>query len=380
MATQYQLPTLDDLARLAEPHELAVTIYVATSPVVSQRTTSQVTAKSAFDTCVAEMRDTGVKHATETALRQQWESVVNDELWSRLSSSLAIFLSEDSAEVFVLPNELENQHQVARYFDLGQLVRAVTSRQQAYALTLSANGWNLWHATPTARAAEVELVGDYPSDAADATNRTTIRGPQPSNRMTGDEGRKAFLETYTKRVVEAVEHELGRLDPNADAPLFLFAADPLLDLYRSAEKRRRVVPVPGSPDQLKDFQIDERIRQELPRLNAERIDARLAKIANDVAAGLVLTDLGDISRGTVTGAVDVLIYDFTVDIFGRLDNQTGVITYADSGVGDAYDLLSRVAMKVLAGGGEVIAVRSDEVSAEIWNGTAVAHLRFPLAG
>ena len=39
-------------------------------------------------------------------------------------------------------------------------------------------------------------------------------------------------------------------------------------------------------------------------------------------------------------------------------------------------------MKVMAGGGEVIAVRRDEVSAvsaDVWNGTTVAHLRYPLA-
>lgn len=378
MATQYQLPTLDDLGRLAEPHELALTIYVATSPVVSERTTSQVAAKSAFDACIAEVRASGARHATETALRERWDSVINAELWSRLSSSLAIFVSEDSAEVYVLPNALENQHQVARYFDLGQLVRAVTSPQQAYALTLSTKGWKLWHATATTRATELPLTGEYPTDAADATHRDSVGGPQPANRLTGDEGRKQLLDSYARQVAEAVDHELGTLDPSAQAPLFLFATDPLLDLYRLHE-RREVVTVPGAPDDLKDHRIDERIREKLGPLNAERTDARLEKIGNDLSAGLVLTDLGDIGRAAVTGAVDVLVYDFVVDVIGRLDDQTGQVTQAEEGAHDAYDLLSRIAMMVLATGGEVIAVRHDEVGADVWNGTAVAHLRFPLA-
>jgi Na+-transporting NADH:ubiquinone oxidoreductase subunit NqrB len=42
--------------------------------------------------------------------------------------------------------------------------------------------------------------------------------------------------------------------------------------------------------------------------------------------------------------------------------------------------LGMVAMLVLASGGEVIAVRPDEVSGDVWNGTAVAHLRYALAG
>jgi Bacterial archaeo-eukaryotic release factor family 11 len=380
MATLYQLPTLDDLTRLAEPHELAITIYVATSPIVSERTTSQVTAKSSFDACIEKVREAGLKHSIETALRRQWESVVNDDLWSRLASSLAIFVSEESAEVFVLPNDLTNQHQVARYFDLGQLVRAVTAPQQAYALTLSSNGWKLWHATATTRAAGLELAGSYPIDAADATHRESVRGPQPSNRSTGDEARKQLLETYAKRVADAVDRELGRLDPKGEAPLFLFATDPLLDLYRSAEKRRKIIHVPGGPDDLKDFQIDEKIRDRLTGLNAGRTSARLEKIGNDLSAGLVLTDVSDIGRAAAAGAVDVLVYDFVVDILGRIDNTSGEVTYAGGDTSDAYDLLSRIGMLVLAGGGEVIAVRRDEVSADVWNGTAVAHLRYPLAG
>ena len=379
MATQDRLPTLDDLIRLAEPHELALTIYVRTSPIVSERAASQVAARSAFNACLGQVRASGARHATETALRERWESVVDDDLWSNLSSSLAIFLSEDSAEVFVLPNALENQHQVARYFDLGQLVRAVTTPQQAYALTLSTNGWKLWHATATTRAAELDLVGDHPTDAADATNRTSVGGPQPGTRLIGDEGRKVLLETYAKRVAEAVESELRRVDPHHEAPLFLFATDPLIDLYRARE-RRPVVAVPGSPDELKDHQIDERIRQQLAGLNAERTSARLEKIGNDLAAGLVLTDLGDIGRAAAVGAVDVLVYDFGVDIIGRIDSVTGEVIHTGEDRSDSYDLLSRIAMLVLASGGEVIAVRRDEVHGDVWNGTAVAHLRYPLVG
>ena len=245
---------------------------------------------------------------------------------------------------------------------------------------LSSNGWKLWHATATTRAAALELAGSYPTDAADATHRESVRGPQPSNRSTGDEARKQLLETYAKRIADAVDSELGRLDPKGEAPLFLFATDPLLDLYRSAEKRRKIIHVPGGPDELKDFQIDEKIRGRLTGLNAGRTSARLEKIGNDLSAGLVLTDVSDIGRAAAAGAVDVLVYDFVVDILGRIDNTSGEVTYAGGDTSDAYDLLSRIGMLVLAGGGEVIAVRRDEVSADVWNGTAVAHLRYPLAG
>ncbi len=51
------------------------------------------------------------------------------------------------------------------------------------------------------------------------------------------------------------------------------------------------------------------------------------------------------------------------------------MTYDDGG----YDLLSRIAVIVLDKGGEVIAVRPEEITADIWSGTALAALRFPLS-
>lgn len=381
MVTRYELPTLEDLNRLGEQSEQAITIYAQTSPIVSERQGSFLNAKSGFDAAINSLRGTGrLSHATESALRAQWAAIADGiEPWNRLSASLAIFISPTDSDVYVLPNRLENQHQAADYFDLGQLVRAVTTPQEAYALTLSSNGWNLWVATPTARATELELAGDYPTDAADATNRATIRGRGYENRLGGDEGRKTLLETYAKRVGDAVRAELGWLDPHADRPLFLFATDPLLDLYRSADQRRQIVPVHGAPDELRPDQIDESIRASLANLNAQRNNDRLEKIGNDVSSGLVLTDLGDIARACAAGAIATLVYDFTVDVFGTLDDASGEISYAADQL-HGYDLLSRIAVRTLHAGGEAIAVRADEVTAQIWDGgPAVAHLRFALA-
>ena len=379
MATRYELPTMEDLKELARRREHAVTVYVSTSPIVSERATSQVSAKSAVDAAIRHFREQGISHAEEEELRSQWEAIAaGPEPWSNLSSSLAIFIAPGFGEVYVLPNRLENQHQAADNFDLGQLLRVIAFPQEAYALTLSTNGWNLWRATATTRTTEFEVKGDHPADAADATNRATIRGRQHDRRLVGDEGRKSLLETYAARVAEAVASELNADDPHRSRPLFVFATDPLLDFYCAIDQRRQLVPVPGAPDGLRADQIDERIRECLAGLNAARTTARLESIGNDVSSGLVLTDLGDIARAAAYGAVQTLIYNFTIDILGSFDDITGEIAYAE-GDQPGYDLLSRIAIKVLDGGGEVVAVRSDEVSGTVWNHTAVAHLRFPLA-
>ncbi|MGC4932117.1 hypothetical protein ACLQ3C_00320 [Gordonia sp. DT30] len=373
MAT-FTLPTIDTLEELGTPRENAITIYAETSPAPDARESSYLNAKSAFDNAIRTLRDAGIRHAVEESLRAQWEKVRLDEAWVRLSRSLAIFLTPDQVNIYVLPNRLENQLQVGSYFDLGQIVRAVTATQSAFALTLSANGWNLWEATATTVATELELSGDHATDVADATNRATVRDRGHVRRLVGDEGKKVLLERYAKRVAEAVKAELTPRDPNGQRPLFLFATDPLLDLYRNAETGRRVVTVPGAPDELRADQIDAAIRAEMPALNAERNNATLTRIADGVSSGLVATDLGDISRAASAGAVATLLYDFTVDVLGTIDPQTGAITFDDAG----HDLLSSIVVTVLDRGGDVIPVRDAEISNPLWNGTAVAGLRFPL--
>ncbi len=372
---RYQLPSVADLIELGRQHQNAITVYAQTAPGPDHRENALVTAKSAVDRALRTVRESGAKHAVENQLRQRWDEIADSELWRSLSGSLAIFIAEDQHQVYVLPNALETQLQVGQYFDIGQLVRAVTTPQEAYALTLSTDGWNLWHATPSSRAEELPLSEEYAADAAEATNRTTIRGRQQVGRLVGDEGKKTLLQTYAKRVADAVESELGQVDPDRKRPLYLFATDPLLDFYRNIDGKHRLVAVPGAPDDLRPDQIDSAIRGSLPKLNTEFVNTRLGEIADTMSRGLVVTDIGDIARAAASGAVSTLVYDFTVDVLGILDDTTGEVSYTP----DGYDLLSRIAVTVLDKGGQAIAVRSDEITSSIWTGTAVAELRFPLS-
>ncbi|QIK72789.1 hypothetical protein G7070_11540 [Propioniciclava coleopterorum] len=372
MPTRYRLPDLDDLTRLGKPHERALTIYAPTDP--ADRPASRLALKSAVDDALRQVRETGVRPAVEDALRAQWDAFAASDVWSELAGSIALFLAEDGYEAYVLPNILQPQVQVGTRYDIGQLVRAVTTPQEAYALTLSADGWNLWHATATTRAVELEIERTGIADVAEATNRATVRDRDHVRRLVGDEGLKVLLSTYIRRVSDAVTAELRGVD--RDIPLFLFAAQPLLDLYRNAHASGHpLVTVQGSPDALAGHEIDEAIRVRLPGHNAAQVDALATRLMDGTSGGLVAHDLADIARATASGAVSTMVYDFTAEIRGSLDTASGAIAYDK----DGYDLSSMIVVQVLAQGGDVFAVRPGEITAPGWNGTAMAGLRFPLA-
>lgn len=373
---RYELPSTDDLIKLGEAHPNAITIYLPTSPTPTGRQQAATTAKSAVDEAVRTLRAQGMNHAGQEAIRVQWEEILADaKLWGNLSNSLVILLASDFSEDFVLPNKLERQSQVGDHFDLGQLVRAVTSPQAAFALTISGNGWNLWRASATDRATELELSEEYAADAADATNRMTIRGRKLLRRLSGDEGKKVLLERYAKVVADALRTELGKLDRNARLPLFVFATEPLLGMIKAENLPWKIVAVPGAPDTLRPDEIDAAVRERIVGLSAEAHSALADSIGHGFTSGLAVTDLAQIARAAVAGAVATFIYDFTAEVRGTLDDATGAIELT----GDGVDLLSRVAVIVLKNGGEVVAVRPGEIKAEIWKGQVLAGLRHRLA-
>lgn len=375
---RYQLPDTEELIRLGEPQPDAVTIYVKTDPTPEGRDRARTAVKSGVDEAVRKLRAAGRGQAAEDALRAQWAEISADfKLWGSLSRSLVVLLAPGVVEEFILPNDLVNNVTVSDHFDLSQLVRAVTTPQQAFALTVSPNGWNLWQASPTTRVEELELVGDHPADAADATNRMTIRGRQYNRRLGGDEGQKALLDRYAKIVADAVTDELRHVDPNGRLPLFVFGNDPVSAMVRGNLSGRSVVAVPGAADELKPEQIDAAIRSRIGELTNASVNELAERIGDGFTSGLAVTDLAQLARAAVMGAVKTMIFDMTKDLRGHLDDVTGEISMdADGGV----DLLSRIAVVVLKNRGDVLAVRTDDVTTSIWNGTVLASLRHSLAG
>jgi len=393
MTVHYQLPTTADFAVLAGRHHPAVTIYAATSPVVNERERAEVAVKSAFDEAFEQLKAMGTSGPDADSIRRARDEILgNLQLWGNLARSMAIFVSPGFSEVFVLPNQLDDAVHVGSHFTLGQLLRAPSQDQEAYAVAISANEWSLWHATPTDRAAQMPLDPALPKNAEDAANREPgdvgqRRGGGHGDRGVNEEDRRpATLDIYAKRVADAVRQVLLVRDPEERVPLIVFAAEPMLAQFiERAKNHRRLVSVPGAPDRLGPAEIDECVRRELAKLNISEAEAALRDLA-DGSAGRVERDLAAIGHLAADGAVDTLWFDFTTSVNGTLDQDSGAIEFATgNGTGDnlddgthAGDVLPQLAMLVISRGGKVVTVRGDDLDGSVWSGPAMAELRFAL--
>lgn len=391
MTVHYELPTTTDFSALAGPHHPAITIYASTSPVVTERERAEVAVKSAFDEAIEQVKASGASNHELSELRRERDVIVGDEgLWAGLARALAIFVAPGFSEVFVLPNRLDDAVHVGSHFTLGQLLRAPSQDQEAYAVAISANEWTLWHATPTDRAAQMPIDPTLPKNAEEAANREpgilgTRRVGGHGDRGASEEDRRpATLDIYAKRVADAVRQELQTHDADERVPLFVFAAEPTLSQFiERAHDHRRIVAVPGAPDRLGAAEIDESLRQQLATLNINEAETALHGLTEG-SAGRVERDLATIGRLAADGAVETLWFDFTTSVNGTLDQESGAIEFAiGNGEGEnlhdgthAADLLPQLALLVISKGGKVVTVRSDDLDGTVWSGPAMAELRY----
>ncbi|HSO70118.1 MAG TPA: hypothetical protein VLQ67_10815 [Arachnia sp.] len=371
MTTHHQLPTSADLRALDGDFAGAVSLYVETSPNPSERERAQVALKSGFDSALRQLEEHGVDRGVREGIAAERDAILDDhELWGKLSRSLAVFVAPGVSEVFVLPNRLEDELHAGVHFAVGQLLRSISQPQEAFAITLSDNEWQLWHATPHERVAPIELTGTYPASASEATNRDSAgRG---DDRLSGD-----VHDLYAKRVADAARTELARLDPDEKLTLFVFADESLAALFGPRKEGRRLVTVPGNPDRLNAAQIDDEIRGQLAELNVTDTLAELHDLGEG-DPGRVERDLAAIAKQAINGAVDTIWFDVTLDIWGTLDTTNGALTYdrnADLFAPAVSDLLAKVALLVLDQGGRVVAVRGADLG-DAWDGPALARLRY----
>ncbi len=394
MSVHYELPTTADFAALAGEHHPSITIYASTSPVVTERERAEVAVKSFFDEAIERIKSSGASNGELTALRAERDAIVGDEpLWAALARSMAIFVAPGFTEVFVLPNRLDDAVHVGSHFTLGQLLRAPSQDQEAFALTLSANEWALWHATPTDRAAQLTIDESHDKSLDDANNIDPENDGKPRGGMHGDRGasgderKKVLFELYAKRVADSTRKELMLLDPDDHVPLFVFAAEPMLSLFIDRVRNgRRVVGVPGAPDRLGAAEIDAALRLQLASLNIAEAQVALRDLTEGTA-GLVERDLAAIAREAADGAVEVFWFDFTTSVNGTLDRESGAIEFSSGqGSGEALDdgtnagdLLPQLALLVISKGGKVVTVRSSDLDGTVWAGPAMAELRYALA-
>jgi hypothetical protein len=296
----------------------------------------------------------------------------DDDFWAEQSHSLALFGSSSGVRTFRLPNRLTSEIEVADRFYVKPLLRAITFPQAGFVLALATGSVRLIEVTPDQPPFRVDVPG-LPRDAASAAGKASIADRSPSRRIQGSEGQKVRLRQYARKVDHALRGVLSGLE----LPLILAAADPLDAIYRSLNSYPHLVQtgIGGSPENATDEELAGAARTVLDAVYEDELSSIRDRFEFRFSRDRASTDIATVAHAATRGAVDTLLVDIDQKVPGEVDEENGAVTFMDDDDATSYGVVDEIARRVLLTGGDVLAVRKDDVPG---GGAVAAIMRYTL--
>lgn len=369
------IPTLPEIQTLVtQRNPASVSIYIETTPQTQHIGEAGIVLANLIKQADQQLEAAGVDKRTRWAIVEQLEEVSEDEnFWTYQANSLAIFATPDSHRSYRLPNKLGNLVQVADRFHLKPLIRSISVEQHAFVLALAENEVRVIEVFSDMPAQEIRVPG-LPRDAASAVGTSTVNTrSHSSGRLHGGEGQKVHLRKFCRMIDAALRPLLaGRHEP-----LILAATEPLLSIYRSVntypEFAEQVIET--SPVRIAAHELAAAARPILDQRHQAAIAGFKELFRQRENEGRATTDVAMAARAATFGAIDTLVVDIDEVVFGRVDEATGEVTFADHDGADTYGVVDEIAGRTLAMGGRVIGERKADIPG---GGSLAAVLRYKI--
>jgi hypothetical protein len=365
------VPGLTDIRAIASERQPgSVSIYLPTTPLTQDITAARIAYENLVRTGLEQVVGAGLDKKASNAISEHLMHLLDDEtFWAHQAHSLAVLASPAGVRTFRLANALPATVQVSDRFHVMPLMRAVTFPNHALILVLTEEAPRFVEVTADMPAQELSVPG-LPKSAADSVNKSTINSRSASGRIHGSEGQKVRLTQYARSVDAAIRPILvGR-----DEPLILASSEPLRSIYRSVTSATALLAegIDVGPTNLTAAQLAERARPILDRSYESEVAAFAQLYSDRASTGRASSDMAQVARAAVAGAVQTLYIDFEDTQPGLVD-EAGVITRANTEGAETYSLLGEIATTALLNGATVKAVRKADLPQ---GGSLAAVLRY----
>ncbi len=366
-------PTARDLAALNEARaDISVSIYLPTTPVTQDIAKARIKFANLTREAVRQIEESGVDKRRLAMLQEHLDDLADDDgFWTYQAHSLAVFATPDLLRSFRLASKLVQMVEVSDRFHLKPLIRASTFPNAAYVLAISENAVRLVEVSPDLPASTVR-VPDLPRDAASAVGKATINERSPSGRVHGSEGQKVRLAQYVRQVDAALRPILA----GSDVPLILAATQPVESIFRSVSSIPALSQtISGSHDRTSDADLARAARPILDAHYEDQLEQFRALFDTRKGQRRVTSDISDAARAATFGNIDRMLVDIDEVVDGVVDEETGAVTFEDSGDARNYGVVDEIAGRALRTGAKVLGVRKGDIP----GGTSLAAiLRSPL--
>lgn len=368
------IPTQNELLPLSlERSPASVSIYLPTTPVSGEISGDRTVLKNLTSEAVDKLTAAGHDKREVLALAELLEDLVEDDnFWRFQAHSLAVFATPSGLRTFRLPNALGATVDVSDRFLLKPLLRAVTFPNVAYVLALAEGSVRLLEISPDMPVASVDAAG-LPKNINDALGVSSMGVRTESRRSDSPAGQRALRTKFVRSVARAVRAALA----GQEVPLFLAAEHYLGGLYRQVNSYPHLAAfgLDGTPENLTDAELAASARGLLDRLYNEKIASLRELFASRSNSGRSTADVAQAARAAAHGAIATLLVDFNAVVPGRVDEETGAVTFDQTATVSNYGVVDEIARRALHTGADVLAVRSEDLPAA---SPLAAILRYPV--
>lgn len=212
-----------------------------------------------------------------------------------------------------------------------------------------------------------------PSDVAGAVGKASIADRSAARRIQGSEGQKVRMVQYARQVDLAIRPTLSGLD----LPLILAATQPLDGIFRAVNSYPHLaeIGIAGNPETTSDTDLGRAARTVLDAWYAAELAALRERFEARAAQGRASTDVVDVARAATYGAVEALFVDIDEALPGRVDPESGAVTFGEPDDAVDYGIVDEIARRAFHSGARVLAVRKEDVPG---NGSVAAILRYAI--
>ncbi|NIR42800.1 MAG: hypothetical protein GWN99_02900 [Gemmatimonadetes bacterium] len=384
-----------DLLNRAELRELiderdvpSISLYLPTHRTGVETKQDPIRFKNVLRQAGERLVDSGLRSSEAEELLAPAHSLLDDDdFWQHQGDGLAVFISTETFRHYRLPYEFNELVVLTDRFHIKPLLSLFTVDGRFYVLALSQNEVRLLQGTHH-RVGPVNLDSLPKSlrDALGAEEREKQLQFHTANRAGGaifhghggggaDESvhKKALL-----RYFKVIDNGLQELLADESAPLVLAGVDYLLPIYREANSYAKVMEegIVGNPEPLSDQELHDRAWSILEPHFARKLERAAAQFHELLGTGRATDELDAIVPAAHNGRIASLFVAVGVQRWGTYDPSGQDLMVHDEPEPGDQDLLDLAAVQTLAHGGDVFAVKPDEIPDGGSGGSLAAIFRY----
>lgn len=360
----------ENLKELLEDRpEPAISIYLPTHRSSSEWEADRLRFRAALDRA-RELLSAGYDSATWKPLLKELEPLLDDQdFWVYASDGLALFRAPDFARTYRLPAEVPELVVVGPTFHTRPLVEFLQAPDRFWVLFLSQNEVRLWEGTASVLR-PVDL-GRMPRSLRDAVTKYVDyeresfhssmgagRAPAFHGHGPGQDAKGWELEAFCRQIDKGLR-EL--LDPVA-GPVVLAGVEEDAATFRKVSQLKNLAEegIRGNVSHWSEAKLHEAAWPIVERAVDGKIEEALQLWESAYGVDKVESDVSASGRFAVAGRVRLLMTDRDRRLWGRMDRETGAVTFVqedgDDPSSDVVDLLDELAELVILRGGNALAL------------------------